>query len=294
MIYVMKNYVLRDGPGLEPSITLAITAVGPAMTRFIGCIDLHNGQVKQIVGGTLTEGEKEAPRTNFVSQHSSSHYARLYRDNRITGCHVIKLGPNNDAAALEALQAAPGFLQVGGGINDTNCLEWLQYASKVIVTSWLFDSNGHFQLEKLVKMADMCGKHRLVVDLSCRKKLDGSRSRWVVAMNKWQKLTDLELNEQTFKSLCQYTDEFLIHAADVEGLCRGIDEQLVTKLYEWTKDLPTDVKIVYAGGAKSLTDLALVDKLSHGKVDLTYGSSLDIFGGNLVSFDDCCQWNATH
>lgn len=264
------------------------------MTRFVGCIDLHDGQVKQIVGGTLTESETDAPRTNFVSQHSSCYFAGLYREHGVTGCHVIKLGPNNDNAALEALKQAPGFLQVGGGINDSNCLQWLQYASKVIVTSWLFDQEGRFQVEKLVKISQLCGKDRLVVDLSCRKRMDNGEQRWIVAMNKWQKLTDLELNEETFRSLCQYTNEFLIHAADVEGLCRGIDETLVTRLYEWTKDIPADVKIVYAGGAKSLADLALVEKLGHGKVDLTYGSSLDIFGGNLVSFNECCQWNESH
>lgn len=264
------------------------------MTRFVGCIDLHNGQVKQIVGGTLTDKADDTPRTNFVSQHSSSHYAQLYHDNKVTGCHVIKLGPNNDDAALQALKQAPNFLQVGGGINDTNCLQWLEYASKVIVTSWLFDKQGVFQLDNLVKLAQMCGKDRIVIDLSCRKKIDEQGTRWIVAMNRWQTLTDLELNEETFKSLCEYSNEFLIHAADVEGLCRGIDEELVTKLYEWTKNLPSQIKIVYAGGAKSASDLDLVDKLSHGKVDLTYGSALDIFGGSLVKFNDCCNWNESH
>lgn len=109
-------------------------------------------------------------------------------------------------------------------------------------------------------------------------------------MNKWQTLTDLELNAETFRKLKEYTSEFLIHAADVEGLCGGIDEQLVSKLYEWTKNYD-DLKIVYAGGAKSIDDLRLVDELSHGKVDLTFGSSLNIFGGNLVKFEDCCKWN---
>lgn len=264
------------------------------MTRFVGCIDLHNGQVKQIVGGTLTDSADDSLRTNFVSQHSSSHYAQLYRDNKVSGCHVIKLGPNNDEAALQALKQTPNFLQVGGGINDTNCLQWLQHASKVIVTSWLFSKEGSFQLPNLVKLAQMCGKERIVVDLSCRKRVDQQGTRWVVAMNKWQTLTDLTLNEQTFRLLSEYTDEFLIHAADIEGLCRGIDEELVTKLYEWTRSLPSEIKIVYAGGAKSVSDLELVDKLSCGKVDLTYGSALDIFGGTLVKFSDCCKWNESH
>ncbi|CCC67809.1 hypothetical protein NCAS_0A12510 [Naumovozyma castellii] len=263
------------------------------MTKFIGCIDLHNGEVKQIVGGSLTEGKSNNElKTNFVSQYSSSHYAKLYKDNNVEGCHVIKLGPNNDNAAMEALKAAPGFLQVGGGINEDNCKEWLRYASKVIVTSWLFDLDGKFLIDRLERISHLCGKDRLVVDLSCRRTKDG---RWVVAMNKWQKLTDLELNTDTFQSLSKFTDEFLIHAADVEGLCRGIDEELVEQLYKWTKDVANNkLKIVYAGGAKSIEDLSLVNDLSHGKVDLTYGSSLDIFGGKLVRFDDCCSWNQTH
>ncbi|KAF4000302.1 Histidine biosynthesis family protein [Saccharomyces cerevisiae] len=233
----------------------------------IGCIDLHNGEVKQIVGGTLTSKEEDVPKTNFVSQHPSSYYAKLYKDRDVQGCHVIKLGPNNDDAAREALQESPQFLQVGGGINDTNCLEWLKWASKVIVTSWLFTKEGHFQLKRLERLTELCGKDRIVVDLSCRK------PRTVVGLE-----------------LRKYTNEFLIHAADVEGLCGGIDELLVSKLFEWTKDYD-DLKIVYAGGAKSVDDLKLVDELSHGKVDLTFGSSLDIFGGNLVKFEDCCRWN---
>ncbi|CCE62601.1 hypothetical protein TPHA_0C04500 [Tetrapisispora phaffii CBS 4417] len=261
------------------------------MTKFVGCIDLHNGQVKQIVGATLTQKESDVPVTNFVSNKPSSYFSRLYKDNNIEGCHVIKLGPNNDTAALEALKQSPNFLQVGGGINDSNCLEWLQYASKVIVTSWLFDDNGKFLMGRLQELSSKCGADRIVVDLSCRRTSD---TKWIVAMNKWQKLTDLELNEETFIELSQYTDEFLIHAADVEGLSNGIDEALVEKLYQWTKNIAKPLKIVYAGGAKSVTDLDLVNRLSKGKVDLTYGSSLDLFGGNLVKFDDCCAWNNSH
>ncbi|SCV04397.1 LAME_0H18118g1_1 [Lachancea meyersii CBS 8951] len=260
------------------------------MTRFVGCIDLHNGQVKQIVGGTLNEQQNDLLKTNFVCQHSSSYYSQMYAKNQVSGCHVIKLGPNNDEAALEALKACPNFLQVGGGINFDNCLQWLETANKVIVTSWLFDSEGQFLLTNLQKISKRCGKDRLVIDLSCRKVETSGEPQWVVAMNKWQKLTNVVLSKETFTSMSEYADEFLIHAADVEGLCRGVDELLVAKLYEWTEHLP-HLKIVYAGGAKSIEDLALVDKLSHGKVDLTYGSALDIFGGNLVTFEDCCKWN---
>ena len=262
------------------------------MTKFVGCIDLHDGQVKQIVGGTLTDSSKDKVTTNFVSKLPPSHYAKLYHENQVEGCHVIKLGPNNDEAALEALNECPNFLQVGGGITLDNCGYWLKYASKIIVTSFLFDKSTYqFQREKLVKLAEICGKDRLVVDLSCKRVTKPDQEpKWVVAMNKWQTLTDLELNERTFADLCQYTDEFLVHAADVEGLCNGIDEELVAHLYKWTADIPK-VKIVYAGGAKSVDDLRLVEKLSHGKIDLTFGSALDMFGGSLVKFEDCVQWN---
>lgn len=263
------------------------------MTRYIGCIDLHNGQVKQIVGGTLTDDIRSNPDTNFISNYPSTYYAQLLKDNDVTGSHVIKLGDNNDQAALDALKLIPNFLQIGGGINDDNCLYWLQYGSKIIVTSWLFDSeNGNFLEDRLISMSRKCGSDRIVVDLSCRKiKIDNSNEfKWVVAMNKWQKLTNLELNEDTFIKLSQYTKEFLIHAADVEGLCNGIDEELVIKLNEWTEKI-VDVRIVYAGGAKSIKDLELVKRLSNGRVDLTFGSSLDIFGGKLVKFADCVEWN---
>lgn len=265
------------------------------MTRFVGCIDLHDGQVKQIVGGTLTDNMGAGPKTNYISSEPSSYYAHLYRKHNVTGSHIIKLGPGNDEAALEALAAEPGFLQVGGGINLENCEKWLEAgASKVIVTSALF-SGSKLNWDYLQSISKRC-QGRLCVDLSCRRVLGsapGSEDRWVVAMNRWQTLTDLELSKKTFEALSQYSDEFLVHAADVEGLCQGVDHELVERLAQWTKDLP-DIRIVYAGGARSKDDLELVNRLSNGRIDLTFGSSLDIFGGSLVRFADCCQWNDEH
>lgn len=253
------------------------------MTLFKGCIDIHNGQVKQIVGGSLTENESSL-KTNFVSHYPPSHYANLYRTNKVNGTHVIKLGPNCDAAAKEALQTWPRGLQVGGGINGENAQLWISAgASKVIVTSYLFPE-ARFCVQRLEELVEKVGKDCLVIDLSCRK----SGSNWVVAMNRWQTLTDMVLSKETFDMLSNYCSEFLIHAADVEGLCRGIDESLVQKLGEWVR-LPC----VYAGGAKSVKDLELVQELSKGKVDLTFGSSLDIFGGQTVKFIDCVAWNQT-
>ncbi|KAJ7129674.1 Phosphoribosylformimino-5-aminoimidazole carboxamide ribotide isomerase [Mycena epipterygia] len=251
-------------------------------SRFRPCIDLHDGKVKQIIGGTLSEAAPETLKTNFVSSQSAGEFARLYRTNHLEGGHVIKLGPGNDAAARDALSSWPGGLQIGGGINDKNAQEWLDAgASKVIVTSYLFP-DARFSSERLEALSHAVGKDRLVVDVSCRKRGD----RWFVAMNKWQDMTDMEVSQESLDMLSQYCSEFLIHAADVEGLCQGIDEALVAKLGEWVR-----IPCTYAGGAKDIKDLDLVNQLSRGKVDLTYGSSLDIFGGSLVVFDELVAHN---
>ncbi|OTA60358.1 phosphoribosylformimino-5-aminoimidazole carboxamide ribotide isomerase [Hypoxylon sp. EC38] len=255
------------------------------MTRFRPCIDLHAGQVKQIVGGTLDSSTAEL-KTNYVSQHSAGYYARLYRDHGLEGAHVIMLGPGNEDAAKEALAAWPGHLQVGGGINDQNAALWIERgASKVIITSFLFPG-GKFSQERLDAMlAALSGqKDRLVIDLSCRRRGD---DKWFVAMNKWQTITDMEVNQESIKSLEPYCSEFLIHAADNEGLQKGIDEKLVERLAEWC-----NIPVTYAGGGRNLEDLELVKRLSGGKVDLTIGSALDCFGGIGVKFDDCVAWNA--
>ncbi|KAI1212257.1 Phosphoribosylformimino-5-aminoimidazole carboxamide ribotide isomerase [Annulohypoxylon truncatum] len=255
------------------------------MTRFRPCIDLHAGQVKQIVGGTLGSSTAEL-KTNYVSQHSAGYFASLYRDHELDGAHVIMLGPGNEEAAKEALAAWPGHLQVGGGINDKNAAMWMELgASKVIITSFLFPE-GKFSQERLnaVLAALSEQKEHLVIDLSCRRRGD---DKWFVAMNKWQTITDMEVNQESIKSLEPYCSEFLIHAADNEGLQKGIDEQLVQRLAEWC-----NIPVTYAGGGRNLDDLELVKKLSKGKVDLTIGSALDCFGGTGVKFDDCVEWNA--
>ncbi|TXT13767.1 hypothetical protein VHUM_01134 [Vanrija humicola] len=249
-------------------------------SQFRPCIDLHGGVVKQIVGGTLdltAGGEGKGPKENFVATNPPSYYAELYRSNGLKGGHVIKLGPNNDAAAREALAAWPNGLQVGGGITPANAREWLDAgAEKVIVTSALFPG-GKFAEDVLAALAAAVGKEKLVVDISCRKREAG----WIVAMNGWKTLTDLAVTAESIKRIEAYCSELLIHAADVEGLCQGIDEELVARLGEWVS-----IPCTYAGGAKELGDLALVDRLSGGKVDLTFGSSLDIFGGAGVVFDE--------
>ncbi|KAI9574855.1 Phosphoribosylformimino-5-aminoimidazole carboxamide ribotide isomerase [Boletus coccyginus] len=246
-------------------------------SRFKPCIDLHDGKVKQIVGGSLSNDDPGALKTNFVASQSAADFARLYKEYGLQGGHVIKLGPGNEDAAREALEAWPGALQIGGGITAANAREWLDAgASKVIVTSYLFPG-AKFSRERLDAISKAVGKDRLVVDVSCRRRGE----KWFVAMNMWQDITDMEVCKDSLDMLSEYCSEFLIHAADVEGLCQGIDGKLVERLGEWVT-IPT----TYAGGAKHVLDLALVDALSGGKVDLTYGSSLDIFGGSLVKFQD--------
>ncbi|OJJ64859.1 hypothetical protein ASPSYDRAFT_140277 [Aspergillus sydowii CBS 593.65] len=256
------------------------------MTQFRPCIDLHSGQVKQIVGGTLSNVESDL-KTNYVSKLPAGHYASLYQKHNLRGGHVVKLGPGNDDAAKEALRTWPGGLQVAGGITDENAQYWIdQGADKVIITSFLFPE-GQFSLARLQSVLGALGgdKSKLVLDLSCRRK----DNTWFVAMNRWQTITEMEVNQESISLLEPYCSEFLIHAADVEGLQQGVDEELVSRLSEWCS-----IPVTYAGGARSLQDLERVHVSSKGKVDLTIGSALDIFGGSGVTFNECIQWNKDH
>jgi phosphoribosylformimino-5-aminoimidazole carboxamide ribotide isomerase len=243
---------------------------------FRPCIDLHEGKVKQIVGGTLSDNSSGL-RTNFVSERPASWYAELYKRDGLNGGHVIMLGPGNEKAAREALAVYPGGLQIGGGINGDNARQWLESgASHVIVTSWVF-YNGQVDWERLRTLVCRVGSDKLVLDLSCRKR----GQDYVVVTDRWQKFTDVSLSADTLGKLANWCDEFLVHAVDVEGLCKGIDAELVQKLAEWTT-IPT----TYAGGASSLRDLEEVTRVGKGRIDLTIGSALDIFGGSGVRYED--------
>ncbi|KAJ3108583.1 hypothetical protein HDU97_000865 [Phlyctochytrium planicorne] len=268
------NRINEDG-----NIFLTHTNVdGKDLIRFVSgspwTTDVHIDNAFEVI--------KRIAKSVIAESEPPAYYGRLYRDNNLHGAHVIKLGDGNDDAAKEALAAWPGGLQVGGGINIDNAQEWINLgAAKVIVTSWLFP-NAVFSEDRLRQLSEKIGKDRLVVDVSCKVR----DSRWVVAMNKWQTLTDMEVTKETISLLEQYCSEFLVHAADVEGLCKGIDERLVMALGEWCS-----IPVTYAGGGSQIRDLALVDRLSNGKVDLTFGSALDIFGGTGVKFQDCVDWN---
>lgn len=247
---------------------------------FRPCIDLHEGKVKQIVGGTLGEDPARL-QTNFVSDKDAAWYAALYRRDGLQGGHVIMLGPGNEAAARAALAAYPGGLQIGGGITADNASDWLDAgASHVIVTSWVF-REGRLDMERLAALERRVGRNRLVLDLSCRRHGD----RYFGVTDRWQRFTDLALSAETLQKLAPHCAEFLIHAVDVEGRRCGIDRELVRRLAEWAP-LPT----TYAGGARSLTDLEEVTRIGRGRIDLTIGSALDIFGGD-VPYAECVAFN---
>eukprot|EP00882_Tetradesmus_deserticola_P015451 GHRQ01016464.1.p2 GENE.GHRQ01016464.1~~GHRQ01016464.1.p2 ORF type:complete len:288 (+),score=90.52 GHRQ01016464.1:220-1083(+) len=259
--------------------------------KFKPCIDIHQGKVKQIVGSTLKdlplikgrENGADNLKTNFVSDKPSSWYAELYQRDQLTGGHVIMLG-SDDASrqtALEALQAWPGGLQLGGGVTTDNAMQYLDAgASHVIVTSFVF-REGRLEEQRLADLVKLVGKQRLVLDLSCRQR-DGQY--WVVT-DRWQRFSSLMLSEATLAELAGSCDEFLVHGVDVEGMQLGIDDTLVQLLGKWSP-----IPVTYAGGARTLEDLERVAAAGKGRVDITVGSALDIFGGQLP-YADVVAWH---
>lgn len=246
--------------------------------EFRPCIDIHNGKVKQIVGGSLKDKDDRATE-NFVSEQDAPFYAKLYRDAGIKGGHIILLNAADSeyyqatkAQAMAALTAYPDGLQVGGGITPDNAGEYLAAgATHVIVTSYVF-RDGKIDYVRLEKMVESVGKEHLVLDVSCRKVGED----YVVVTDRWQKLTTERLDLALLDRLSAYCDEFLIHAVDVEGKSEGIERKLAVLLGQWDK-LP----ITYAGGVHSYDDLRLLKKLGNNHLNVTVGSALDLFGGNL-------------
>jgi phosphoribosylformimino-5-aminoimidazole carboxamide ribotide isomerase len=244
--------------------------------RFRPCIDLHQGKIKQIVGSTLKDDDPDNLQTNFTAEVSADWFAELYRRDRLYGGHVIMLGPGNDKAAAQALAAWPGGLQLGGGITAATAAGWLERgASHVIVTSWVF-REGRVDLKRLEELVAEIGRERLVLDLSCRKKGED----YYIVTDRWQNFTEIAITEDTMRELAGYCDEFLIHAADVEGKCGGIDEDLVTRLAAHSP-----LCVTYAGGVTTIEELELIERIGRGAIDVTVGSALDIFGGP-IRYDD--------
>jgi phosphoribosylformimino-5-aminoimidazole carboxamide ribotide isomerase len=253
--------------------------------QFRPCIDLHNGKVKQIVGSTLKDDDPGGLQTNFTAMHPSSWFADLYRQDNLTGGHIIKLGPGNDEAAAEALAAWPGGMQIGGGITAENGKEWLDKgASHVIVTSYVF-SNGSVDYNRLKKLVQAVGKENLVLDLSCRRKGDD----YFIVTDRWQNFTDVVISPQIMDEFASLCDEFLIHAADVEGQCNGIETELVQRLAQWSP-IPT----TYAGGIKDIKDMELISNLGRNRLHATVGSALDIFGGKGMTYAEAVAFHQAH
>ncbi|MES2605645.1 MAG: phosphoribosylformimino-5-aminoimidazole carboxamide ribotide isomerase [Pseudomonadota bacterium] len=248
--------------------------------RFRPCIDLHHGKVVQIVGGSLNEQDTASLQTNFTSSNTPAYFAQLYRDADLRGGHVIALGKGNEDAALSALRAWPGGMQYGGGVTPDNAKVYLDAgASHVIVTSYVF-ADGRIDSDRLSSLVTVVGKKRLVLDLSCRSR----NGRFFVVTDRWQKFTEEEVNAELLQRLSRSCDEFLVHGVDVEGLRQGIQEELISLLGEHSP-----CPVTYAGGVHQLSDLDDVKQLGNGRVDLTIGSALDIFGG-AVKFAEVVTW----
>lgn len=246
--------------------------------EFRPCIDIHNGKVKQIVGGSLVD-EGNMAQENFVAEQDAAFFAGLYKSENIRGGHIILLNAKDSAyyemtkeQAMGALLAYPGGLQVGGGITPENAGEFLAAgASHVIVTSYVF-RDGKINFENLNKIRDAVGKEHLVLDLSCRKR----KGSYYIVTDRWQKFTDVTVTGELLEKLALYCDEFLIHAVDVEGKADGIETELVQMLGSWGK-----IPVTYAGGVGNFEDLQILKELGKDRLNVTIGSALDLFGGTM-------------
>ncbi len=246
--------------------------------EFRPCIDIHNGKVKQIVGESLNDAENKA-QENFVSERDADFFANFYKEEGLLGGHVILLNKSDSpyyeetkAQALKALRAYPKGLQVGGGITPANAREFLDAgASHVIVTSYVF-SDGRIDHDHLKEMVDCVGREHLVLDLSCRKK----HVNYYVVTDRWQKFTEEKVTLDFLREMSVYCDEFLIHAVDVEGKDQGVEKDLIRLLSDWD-----GIPITYAGGVASYEDIELIREQGSGRINVTVGSALDLFGGDL-------------
>ncbi len=256
--------------------------------RFRPCIDIHNGKVKQIVGGSLKD-ERDQAEENFVSERSAAFYADMFRRDNLKGGHMILLNPPSSPyfeadrqQAAEALAVWPGGLQIGGGVTADNASSYIKAgASHVVVTSYVF-KDGQVQWENLEKLADTVGAGHVVLDVSCRKK-DG---KYYIVTDRWQKFTKVQLGEEILYWMKEYCDEFLVHGVDVEGKSAGIEEGLVEML-AGVQGIP----ITYAGGISSLDELERFRRVSGGRLDFTIGSALDLYGGD-IPYDEVKNYSA--
>lgn len=246
--------------------------------EFRPCIDIHNGAVKQIVGGSLSDAGNLA-KENFVSEHEASYFAGIYKKDGIYGGHVIMLNARNseyfektEKQAIAALAAFPGGLMIGGGITDRNAERYLDAgASHVITTSFVF-REGRIDRRALRSLRETVGKDRLVLDLSCRKR-DG---RYFIVTDRWQSFTEEAVEKELLDELSESCAEFLVHAVDVEGRGAGLERELIRLLADWE-----GIPITYAGGIASFDDLNTLRTLGHSRLHATIGTALDLFGGDM-------------
>lgn len=246
--------------------------------EFRPCIDIHNGKVKQIVGSSLRDAGDFA-KENFISEQDAAFYAKFYKKDGVKGGHIIMLNhadsryyEETKCQAMKALGAYPGGLQIGGGICADNAKEFLDRgASHVIVTSYVF-SGGKVNYGRLKELKRVVGREHLTLDLSCRKR----GSSYYIVTDRWQKFTEEEITCRLLDRLSEYADEFLVHAVDVEGKSRGIERELVRLLGSWEQ-----IPVTYAGGIGSFADLEELKEAGGGKLGVTIGSALDLFGGTM-------------
>lgn len=254
--------------------------------KFRPCIDIHNGKVKQIVGSSLKDAGDQASE-NYVSDKDAAYFAKLYQKYGLKGGHVILLNGKDSGfyeetkrQAISALSAYPGGLQAGGGITAENAVEFLKAgASHVIVTSYVFQG-GQILYENLEKLVKAAGREHVVLDLSCRKRADG----YYIVTDRWQRETDIKITTALFEELSAFCDEFLVHAVDVEGKRKGMEEDLLRELAKWQ-----GIPVTYAGGVQSMEDLIRLQKIGAGKIDVTIGSALSLFGGTL-NFEEVVEY----
>lgn len=250
--------------------------------KFRPCIDIHNGKVKQIIGESLADIGDFA-KENFVSKQDASFYAKLYKDMGLLSGHIILLNSVDSPYYQEdihqaklALKAYPGGLQIGGGITDKNAAKFLSMgASHVIVTSYVF-KEGKIHYQHLEKLLREVGKEHLTLDLSCRKRQEETGAAYYIVTDRWQKFTDTKLTIEILTELSSYCSEFLVHAVDMEGKANGIEKDVAAMLGKFI-----DIPITYAGGVSSFDDLELLKILGNDHVDVTIGSALDLFGGDM-------------
>ena len=250
--------------------------------RFRPCIDIHNGKVKQIVGGSLRDSGDMAEE-NFCSEQDAAFYAERYQRDGLKGGHIILLNPPSSQyystsrnQALEALGTYPGGLQIGGGVTADNAAGYIEAgASHVIVTSYVF-RDGEILWEHLEKLRKAVGNEHIVLDLSCRRK-DGA---YYIVTDRWQTFTRIRINDAILRELAGYCDEFLVHGVDAEGKASGAEEELVRILSGFG-----EIPVTYAGGIGSMEELEQFRKISGGKLDFTIGSALDLFGGT-IAYDE--------